>query len=74
MRWDRSSWEVIPMPRPRTVPRLTVSTAEVTYLDRVARSRMAPVCTVPRARILAAYGAGASGPAIAATWACPCRR
>ena len=53
------------MPRPRTVPLLTVSAADVTYLDRLARSRTASVRTVTRARILTAYAAGARGPAIA---------
>jgi len=53
------------MSRPRTVPLLTVSAAEMTYLDRLARSRTASVRTVTRARILAAYVAGTSGPVIA---------
>jgi len=53
------------MPHPRTVPPLIVSVADSMYLDRLSRSRTAPVRTVTRARILTAYVAGASGPAIA---------
>ena len=53
------------MAHPRTVPPLIVSDADSIYLDRLARSRTAPVRTVTRARILTAYVAGASGPAIA---------
>ena len=53
------------MPHPRTVPPLIVSDADSMYLDRLARSRTAPVRTVTRARILTAYVSGASGSAIA---------
>ena len=53
------------MAHPRTVPPLIVSDADSIYLDRLARSRTAPGRTVTRARILTAYVAGASGPAIA---------
>ncbi len=62
------------MPRPRSVPPLIVSADDEVYLNRLARSRTDSVSTVTRARILAACAAGASGPAIARTSACPCRR
>jgi hypothetical protein len=56
---------------PRTIPPLTVSPADRTYLDRLARSRTAPARAVARARVLVAYADGASCPAIARTLGMP---
>ncbi len=52
--WEESSWEVIRLPHPRTIPPLAVRPADQAYLERLARSRTAAVRTVTRAWILVA--------------------
>ena len=71
VRWVYSYWEVTPVAHPRTIPPLTVSAEDRTYLDRLARSRTAPARAMARARVLTAYADGASCPAIARTLGIP---
>ncbi len=59
------------MAHPRTIPPVTVSAEDRTYVDRLARSRTAPARAVARARVLTAYADGASCPAIARTLGIP---
>ena len=62
---------MIPVAHPRTIPPLILSAEERADLDRVARSRTAPVRAVTRARVLTAYADGASCPTIARTLGIP---
>jgi transposase len=56
---------------PRTIPPLILSAEDRAALDRLARSRTAPVRAVTRARVLTAYADGASCPTMARTLGIP---